>query len=52
MNHDHSQTNKTVRLKWLGKPKGHPVGQPKGLVACSISIGELEGIRNFSQLDL
>ena len=33
MNHEHSQTNKTVRLKWLGKTEGHRGrGTPKVLL--------------------
>ena len=29
MNHEHSQTDKTVRLKRSGKPKGQGWGNPK-----------------------
>ena len=38
-------------IKRLGKPKDHPGGKPKGFAIC-INIGELEGIRTFSQTDL
>ena len=38
-------------IKWLGEPKGHPGGKPKGFAVC-INIGELEGKPAFSQLDL
>ena len=34
------------KIKWLGEPKGHPRGKPKGFVVC-INIGELEGIKEF-----
>ena len=45
MNHEHSQNDKTMRLKWLG-------GNSKVLAGFCINIGKLEGRRNFSQLDL
>ena len=38
-------------IKRLGEPKGHPGGQPKSFAFC-INIGELEGMKDFSQQDL
>ena len=32
LSHEHSQTDKTVRLKWSGKPEGQGAGQSKRFV--------------------
>ena len=33
MNHEHSQTDKTMKLKWFGEPKGHSGrGSPRVLL--------------------
>ena len=48
MNHEHSQTEKTVSLKRFGDPKGHEGwGKPKGLLFC-LNIGKLEEMGAFS----
>ena len=44
MNHEHSQDDKTVRLKRFGEPKGHPEGEreAQGFCCFGIKIGKLE----------
>ena len=52
MNHEHSQTDKTMRLKQFGDPKGHPGGgAAQGFHCFCIKIGKIEGMGTFSQLD-
>ena len=47
MSHEHSQTNKTMRLKWFGEPKGHTAGEAQGFLWFCLNIGELEGMGDF-----
>ena len=48
MNHEHSQTDKIVRLKWFGEPKGHPGGAAQRVGGFCIKIGKSEGMGAFS----
>ena len=48
MNHEHSQTDKTVRLKWLGEPEGHGGEVTQRFCCFCIKRGKLEGMGDFS----
>ena len=48
MNHEHSQTDKTVRLKRFGEPKGNSgEGQPKGFWMVLYKDRKVRGNRGF-----
>ena len=41
-----THNGQNCEIKWLGEPKGHQRGKPKGFDVC-INIEELEGMRDF-----
>ena len=47
LNHEHSQTDKIVRLKRLGEPEGQGAGATQSFCCFCIKIGKWEGMKGF-----